>query len=54
VALDLVQLLPNILRRHELIENVAGFDASWRQVPVVILKILDCGDIVSKRYTLLD
>lgn len=41
VALDLCQLLLRLLRRHELVENMAGLDASRRKETIVIVKRFD-------------
>src|SRR5690625_5050656 len=42
VALDLGQLLPCVLGRHELVVDVARLDAARRQISVVVVKRFDC------------
>lgn len=42
MPLDLRQLVPNVVRREELIEDMAGLDTSWWEISIVVLKGFDC------------
>lgn len=42
MALDLRQLIPDVVRREELVKDVAGLDTSGWEIPVVIFKGFDC------------
>lgn len=38
---DLVEFRAHVLRGHELIEDVSGFDTARREIPVIVVKGFD-------------